>query len=213
MECLQSCYVHAIHFPAEYLPHLFLEKEEEEKEVLVRELRALVVLDPDWLVKVMKVIMELKTTRKMPGVPSTLIKELEMNGIADLKLLEHCWKKFVAAPDVEMRHLCLMLQANCLIYPVQPTSENSVEKYIIPSKLPSTIDMSKHSWVSECATFYFDFRKFLPDEIYHKLICLASSEANSKKSCYSRKCCVFYGLSGTNWVMKMEEDRLEIGVM
>ena len=204
---------YVIHFPAEYLPCLFLEKEEEEKEALVRELRALVVLDPDWLVKVMKVIMELKTTRKIPGVPSTLISELEMNGIADLKLLEHCWEKFVAAPDVEMHHLCLMLQANCLIYPVRPTFKNSIQKYIIPSKLPSTIDMGKHIWVSGCATFYFDFRKFLPDEIYHKLICLASNEANSKKNCYSSKCCIFYDLLGTNWVMEMEGDKLKIGVM
>ena len=204
----------AIHILAEYLSNLFLGKEKEEKEALVRDLRAVVVLDPDWLVKVMKVIMELKTTRKEPGVPSSLINELEMNGIADLKLLEHCWKKFVASPDVEMRHLCLMLQANCLIYPVQPTSGNSVQKYIIPSKLPHDIDMSKYSWVSGCATFYFDFRKFLPDEIYHKLICLASSEAKSPDSnCYSSKCCVFYNLSGTNWVMEMEEDKLKIRVM
>lgn len=200
-------------FPAEYLPHLFLEKEEKEKEALVKEFRALVVLDPDWLVKLMKVVMELKTTRKIPGLPSSLINELVRNGIADLKLLEHCWKDSIT-PDVKIYHLCLMLQANCLIYPVQSTSGNLVQKYIIPSKLPATIDMDKHSWVSGCATFYFDFKKFLPNEIYHKLICLASSEAKPPNSNhFSSERCVFYELLGTNWVMEMEDDKLKIRVM
>jgi hypothetical protein len=199
-------------FP-EYLSGLFLEKEEK---ALVQELKALVVLDPDLLVDTMRVVMELKTTRKveLKEVQASLIRELEVTGIADLKLLGCCWRRdFTFTPAFEMHHLCLMLQASCLIYPVQPVSGNP-QKYIIPSKLPNTADTEAPGWVCRCATFYFDFNKFLPDEIYHRLICLASSEAiASEKNCYSSKCCIFCELEGTNWVLEVEGDKLKIRVM
>lgn len=213
----------------EYLSHLFLTEEER------LELRDLIVLDPDWLMRVMKVIMDFKTTKYEPDFETKLITTLEVDGMADLKLLKFCWKKFLSeAPcNIEIRHLCLILKAHCLIYPVEDSTtaagsgDNSAEvpaqKYIIPCKLPCEINMDKHKWVrtKSCgsAKFYFNFKRFLPDEIYHRLICLASSEAkppgHSHSNGYSSEKCIFYGILNTNWVIGIERvrHRLEIRVM
>lgn len=188
------------------------------------------MLDPDWLIRVMKGIMKLDTMKKVPGTKSEEISDLEVHGDADLKLLKCCWKnESISLSDDEMRHLCLVLQAYCLIYPLKSTATagstdscNAQTKYIIPCKLPdpSKIDMKEHMWICKCVVFYFDFKKFLPNEIYHRLICLASSKAKPKRDrcCYSSKKCIFYGLQGENLkavkcVMEIiEKDKLKIRV-
>ena len=68
-------------------------------------------------------------------------------------------------------------------------------------------------------SFYFDFNEFLPDEIYHRLICLISTVAKplSTKLChhYSRQQCFFTGVLGTKMIIQMDEaqQRLEIKFM
>lgn len=182
------------------------------------------MLDPGWLMRVMKVILDLKTTKYEPEFETKLITNLEVDGIADLKLLKSRWKEFLseASCNIEIRHLCLMLKAHCLIYPVDSTATRSAQvpaqKYIIPCKLRCKINMEKHKWVRCSATFYFNFKKFLPDEIYHRLICLASSEAkppDSHSNSYSSEKCIFYGIMNTNWMIGIERirHRLKIGVM
>lgn len=183
------------------------------------------MLDPDWLIRVMRVIMELDYD--VPGLRGEQTRDLNIYGVADLEVLEVCWKEFISAQsNIEIRHLCLMLQAYCLIYPVQTlttiSGKNvSIPRYIIPCKFPTEIEPDvMPKWVKKCATFYFDFDGFLPDEIYHRLVCLASSEAKPppKKhdhQRYSSKICIFYRLLDTNWVIEMErhEQRLKIGVI
>lgn len=172
--------------------------------------------------------MELDDTAMPEGVKASQIDKLEKSGMADLKLLRSCWKDYVSAPGsaskIELRHLCLLLQANCLIFPVQSTAAsngnasaaNPTQKYIIPGKLPPP--KPDINWITCCgATFYFDFNTFLPDEIYHKLICLASSEAQPTgklQNRYSSQICIFCGLFDTNWAIEIEREkqRLKISV-
>jgi hypothetical protein len=175
---------------------------------------------------IMRVVMELTTDREEECIPQDQIKSVEKDGIAELDLLEACWRNFLPEhlSDITIRHLCLILQAYCLIFPYPIQAETSdgageapQEKFIIPCKLPAPFEES--SWNVNCVNFYFDFyNRFLPIEIYHKLICLASSNAKPPSGSYnkySRSRCIFYGLLGTKWWMEVEQDkqRLKIVVM
>ena len=196
----------------DHLPRLFLREEEYQL------LQELVVLDPDWLIRLMKIVMELDPTKDMPGVRGDQMRDLSCRGIADSKFLEVIWGEFISpASGIEVHHLCLILQAYCLIYPVEMVvSEGLTQRYIVPSKFSSNIETLPR-WVEKCVNFYFDFNGFLPEEIYHRLVCLMLSEAKQKldQNCCSSKICIFYGLQNTNWKIEMEgyEQRLKIGVV
>jgi hypothetical protein len=170
----------------------------------------------------MRVVMELTTDREEEYIPQDQIKSVEKDGIAEFDLLEACWRKFQPEhlSDITIRHLCLILQAYCLIfpYPIQAETSNEAgeapqEKFIIPCKLPVPFEESSNV---NCVNLYFDFCKFLPIEIYHKLICLASSTAEPPSgTCnkYSRSRCIFYGLLKTKWWMEIEQDKQQLKIM
>ena len=168
----------------------------------------------------MKIIMELDRTETELGIGGDQLRDLETCGVADSEVLKACWKEFLVS-GIEFHHLCLMLQAYCLIYPVKmatSTSEKTTtQQYIIPCKLPNEICLPE--WACNCISFYFNFAGFLPDVIYHRLICLASSESklpledrNDRR--YSSKMCIFYDLIDTNWMIEIErhEQRLKVVV-
>ena len=256
-------------FPViEHLSRLFLKKEERQQ------LQNFIVLRPQWLMSVMRVIIELGPAKKGKNLTGSQVQCLEDNGIADSKLLATCWEKYISSgpgsPELEpsscfqLHHLCLILQAYCLIYPIttdvtdvvttvdvntadatdvsaaNATSEVSTagtgngatgdalttvagdrptdQKYMIPYRLPDTFngdDCLELIDNMEYATFYFDFYQFLPDQIYHRLICLAIARADPPCGCYNQyscKKCNFFGLEETNWVIEIEESthRLKI---
>ncbi len=206
------CYTHfytlffALIALAEFLPRLFLQD-------FYKELNDLVVLDLKWLLTAMKVIMEITVRDDVADLTLSQKRRLEKNGVADFEVFEVCWKKFVSEP-IKVRHLCLIFQAYCLMFPVA-----NQQQFIIPSKLPDNIHIGQVCKVlEEYTTFYFDFNQFLPDEIYHRLICLASSYCKVERSqrlsnCYSKRICFFSRLRDTNWVIEMEEENQTLKFM
>lgn len=201
------------------LPRLFLREEEYQL------LQDLIVLDPDWLIKLMRVIMELDPKKEVPGIRGDHLRDLSSSGIAYSEVLEVAWEEFISPRDsdgIKLHHLRLILQAYCLIYPIElvtSTGKKCPTQYIIPCKFPTEIESTDlPKWVGKCDTFYFDFDDFLPSEIYHRLICLASKESKpplKKHKCYSSKMCIFYSLLDTKWVIENEgpEQRLKMGVI
>lgn len=228
-----------LYFDAGFLPRLFLQKS------CLEELVDLIVLDPQWLMTVMKVIMELTVKDDVAELSITQLQMLVTDGVADFEVFEACWKKLVSAPPgfhsstgsiasessigtsesheasesssaIELHHLVLILQAYCLLYPVQSiamhgrdtaetdSQQSVVQKYIIPCKLPDNNKISK--FTKNYRSFYVDFCQFLPDEIYHRLMCLASSQCQIdpyKFNSYSKRSCSFFGLRGSsNWNQK-----------
>ena len=177
---------------------------------------------------VMKDIVELKTDHgfKEQLLNHTQIQQLK-EGFAYFSVFKIFWKKYVANAGlvITVRHLCLIFQAYCLIYPVYSvnvcgrTAGSAEQKYIIPCKLPDKInDKRVCKIIRNHSTFYFDFHEFLPDEIYHRLICLASQECVIKRkqclhNCYSKRKCFFFNLLGTNWDIEFQEGRLMIAVL
>lgn len=97
---------------ADKLPTLFLGESEK------KQLADLVLLDPKWLITLMKLVMELKdgaTNHKGED-----LRDLKKTGIARAALLRDCWQEYLTTDsDILFRQLCLMLQAYCLIYPIR----------------------------------------------------------------------------------------------
>jgi len=96
----------------EELPTLFLEEWEQQQ------LADLVLLDPKWLITLMRIVMELEDGAN--DYTGEDLRDLKETGIARAVLLRDCWKEYHSTDnDVSFRQLCLMLQAYCLIYPVR----------------------------------------------------------------------------------------------
>ena len=194
---------------SEYLPCLFLSDKEKDM------LGDLIILHPQWLIRVMRVIMELqpdqKTKDEYPKLTMKQISRLKDYGKADMQFLKVCWEEFISVTEeIGIEHLCLILQAYCLIHPVSSTSENGDDNgpnFIIPCKLPKEIKLDP---LPNASFFSIKFDDFLPAEIYHRLICFASREAKpcmGLQNLYSSKKCQFRYLEGTHWIMEMDSEK------
>ncbi len=212
---MHSRHIHVYAF-IEHLPHLFLKVEEGE---LIQDL---VILHPHWLITVMRVIVEIKTNISYEGITNKHIRSLK-RGVASKTLFEHLFKDSLARNScIALDHLLLILRFYCLIFPLQPEPKAlsspegadggaSYTEYIVPCKLPDDLD-DKEVDIPEgkCCVFYFNFCRFLPDEIYHRLMCLASAASKpgmEERSKFSKQRCVFYNLHGTNWIIKLEREK------
>ena len=176
---------------------------------------------------VMKDIVELKTDHgnKERLLSNTQAQHLR-DGFADFGVFRIFWEEFVSSSDrpsaISVQHLCLIFQAYCLIYPVHSvnacgrTAGSAEQKYIIPCKLPEQINDDRvRKSIDNHSTFCFDFYEFLPDEIYHRLICLASEKCDIKRkqrvhNCYSKRKCFFFNLLDTNWVIEFHEGNQQL---
>ena len=220
---------------AEFLPPLFISKQEH------AELEELVLLDPTWLFHVMKNVVELNY--RSP-IERELVRELSETGVASSDLLKEAWSGYLREPiEQSFRQMRLILQAEAVIHPIRiihesaleqspresvpkleaqppsknPTADEKVE-YLVPCKLPEEIKKppAKSSrWI----VFYFDFQKFLPEEIYHRLVCLMLSVSQRKKSFdkpyLSQTMCLFKNVDKIDWSIEFEREqhRLKISVL
>jgi len=131
---------------------------------------------------------ELDWNEDYEGIKNTSIQELIKKGIADKHLLEKRWSEELDILNerwsdelntFDLSHLCLILQAYCLIFPIhsQDKENESVKcsaKYLIPCKLPDRRDgpaISEEEFAFYDFKVIFDFKKFLPSEVYHRFIC------------------------------------------
>ena len=180
----------------------------------------LIILHPHWLIEIMTVIMELRpnqeTEDRYPELQSAQILKLKEYGKADMGFLKICWEKFISVTEsleISIEHLCLILQAYCLIHPVSSSSENGDEnarEFIIPCKLPKKIQLDP---LVDASFFSIKFDDFLPAQIYHRLICFAlrkSELPDHLSNEYSSNKCLFYDLKDTNWIMEMDCENHEL---
>ena len=170
------------------------------------------IVNPQWLMEIMREIMELTPGKSMPGLDNHLVVQLEKSGVAGIELLQFCWRQHVSSA-VDFRHLCLICKTYSLIFPDQ-----SDKNYVIPCKLPEKLSDNKivKRMTKSATEFYFDFRNFLPDEIYHRLICLMISNVDNVHHCnnqYSHLKCYFDGVLGTKWIIEKEEAKQRLRVM
>ena len=111
--------LHVVCYAAGKLPTLFLGESEKEQ------LADLVLLDPKWLITLMKLVMELKDGAT--NYKGEDLRDLKKTGIARAALLRDCWREYLTTDtDILFRQLCLMLQAYCLIYPIRGDVEPEI---------------------------------------------------------------------------------------
>lgn len=183
----------------------------------------LVIVDPKWLIKAMQTIMELGS-KNLRGRDKRNLKQGEIS----LDVLRQLWSDHEQAlPESELvdaEKLSIILQAYCLIHPVlssEAKSDAGSPHYIVPSMLPCLGDLKKD--IFECTLpwmeFYFNFDKFLPIEVYHRLVCMFLSEAHksSRQRNYqlSDRTCCFQKVQNCKWKLELEasEHRIKISVM
>ncbi len=181
------------------------------------------ILHPHWLIEVMRVIVEIDPAEDCDNqIEHKHVLHLE-SGIASMDLLtNYLMKSISGSSDITMDHLLLILRSYCLIFPLQPEPKAlsspegaegahgaSYSEYIVPCKLPDDLDEYDVDILEEeCCVFYFDFCQFLPDEIYHRLMCLASAASKQqrrKPNIFSKRRSVFHSLYSTYWIMEAEE--------
>ena len=207
-----------------------------------KELAKLIILDPAWLSRVMRAVVELDPggycRDRQPAV------ELSNKGVASKELLVDIWDEFLPDTDDKdqsFHHLCTILKAYCLIYPLKEStvpnlevkseeppspsvSSNSESRsvrqavaitdfFLIPCMLPE-----KTKWKGDhhlnWITFYFDFEKFLPEVLYHRFICQMIAECRTRLQC-SKSWSRFINIRGCNWKIEPLRDvhRLKISVL
>ena len=166
----------------------------------------------------MKVIMELSTKNGVQLSNKQILK-LVKEGVADSEVLEACWRKFVPPSDVPSlittEHLSLLFKAYGLIHPL--LSHADPAEFLIPSKLPEEIkDSTICRMVEQYTPFYFDFNGFLPDVVYHRLVCLMSTISEplhpDGHNHYSKQRCFFSGIMGTNFITEMDESKQRLRI-
>ena len=154
------------------------------------------------------------------------VLKFKRDSIADLEVFSACWKlpmESLPRGSITMHQLCLIFQAYCLIFPVQSEGMSAAgqpesQKFIVPCKLPFTIqDDNVYELSKSYVTFFFDFYDFLPDEIYHRLICLAWKNSKPARgheivNRMSKRSCFFVNLEKTNWLIEHEYQQLKIMV-
>lgn len=232
--CVYTCsLIVSPFFSTELLPCLFISEEERAK------LAGLVLLDPTWLFHIMKNVVELDYRSSIKG---QLIRELRETGIASRELLQQCWSEYLCEPiEDSFNQMRLMMQAECLIHPIKLVPESSTDQpstdasselqssppkpadnkslYLVPSKMPDKVKKELASKSPRWVTFYFDFQKFLPEVIFHRVICLllAVSQANPSfdNPYLSKSMCQFTRIDSCHWKVELQRkcQRLKISVL
>ena len=205
------------------------------------ELAKLIILDPAWLSRVMRAVVELDPSDfygdRKPAV------RLNKEGIASKELLMDIWAEFLS--DTEDReqsfhNLCTILKAYCLIYPLKksaiPNLEDRTEEspspsdssshseserqpaiinklFLIPCMLPENVKRKDDSHLN-WITFFFDFENFLPEVLYHRFLCQLLADCHTSPQC-SKSWTRFNNIHGCNWKIEPMRDvhRLRISIL
>ncbi len=206
-----------------YLPErvskLFLSEEDAKK------IEELVIIDPKMLIEIMKIIMELS---KDSDIILSGIEERNLqNGMISFAVLEKLCQQILKSGIVDATTLSVILQAFCLIYPTSGNdsqadsaschSESPTNKcFVIPSMLPELQDEELAQRSLPWMEFYFDFEKFLPVEVYHRLVCMLMAAAQKRrgKIRVSRFLCCFDGVHDCKWKVELEDlqHRMKISI-
>ncbi len=211
-----------------YLPErvskLFLSEEDSKK------IEELVISDPKMLIEIMKIIMEL--SKDSDNILSGKEERNLQNGMISFAVLERLCQQIPKSGIVDATTLSVILQAYCLIHPTSGNdsqadsdsaschSDSPTNKcFVIPSMLPELQDdmieelvQSSLPWME----FYFDFEKFLPVEVYHRLVCMlmAAAQRHPGKSRVSRFLCCFDMVYDCKWKVELEvlQHRMKISI-
>ncbi|XP_070562801.1 uncharacterized protein [Ptychodera flava] len=142
-----------------------------------------VVFDPQLLVDVMKVLMNIPPNYKRLQKVAPYWLKLEQHGILHSSLIEHIVKPF----NVPMNVIISLLTAYDLICPtIQQPTESTDELFSVPCLMPRYSSMIKEAsgtatedwWISseDEEMYYFDFGYWRPDAVFSRLLARCLNE-------------------------------------
>ncbi|XP_038061113.1 probable serine/threonine-protein kinase pats1 [Patiria miniata] len=151
-------------------------------------LKDVVILKPQWLIDAFKKILTVKHPRKQSKEYANSWGRLKNNGILDDSLIDHMWQdifehKTALLDLMDMFDLlCERLDkpseeehgspvsSTAAAQHAQPCSANA--SYYVPSMLQRRTSSLQHETVENKNTsvFFVDFKGFLPDGLYHRLV-------------------------------------------
>ncbi len=180
------------------------------------------------LIEIMKIIMEL--SKDCEHILSGKEERNLRKGKISLAVLETMCQKIIKSDIVDATTLSVILQSYCLIHPTtsddsqadSASSHSDSPCFVIPSMLPELQDhmikklaQNHLPWI----VFYFDFRRFLPVEVYHRLVCMLMAEtqrAGSRREYnLSHSLCYFDRVHNCKMLVRLEalQHRIKISVM
>ena len=142
------------------------------------------------------------------------IRRLLNHGLAKQSFLKSLWNDYldISSQERSFQQLCLFLQAFCLIIPASTVniSTNQGPLYLITCKLKGKHEPPKSpEYPEEWIQFYFDFRGYLPAEVFHRLSCLLACETTDPihENTFRYNYCSLWYIQQSNLWLTMHTER------
>ena len=165
-----------------------------------------------------------------PVLENTEIETLRTTGFTTAKCLLELWKEDHCGNENQFELICLLMRAHGLLQTIKsdPMPESSSEQPLIGLSLHRQANgFRKLDFVIPCMlsgegqvnieagyTFYFDFRGFLPQEVFHCFISLVIKKCQEPPPKCWASACIMYCLKGYDWNVQLQsgEHRLKVVV-
>ena len=151
------------------------------------------------------------------------IRQLLNHGLAKKSFLKSLWIDYLERSNQETQErsfdqLCLFLQAFCLIIPASSVNITTSQEflYLIPCKLQGKDELPESPPdIEEWVKFYFDFKGYLPAEIFHRLFCLLARDStdSTHENTFQYNYCSLWMQQGTLWLKMLKEKNILKGYM
>ncbi|XP_030849143.1 probable serine/threonine-protein kinase roco11 [Strongylocentrotus purpuratus] len=150
-------------------------------------LRDMVILNPQWLIDVFKQVITILDPAKRDGIVSAAWNTLEKDGILEDRLIQHMWQGFSEKKEALVELMAKFdLICEAPVEQLQQEQQDGVhtevsnetekvlqKRYYVPSRLTSPCPPEEIAQIKSMTDFYVDFRGFLPDGLFHRLMARA----------------------------------------
>lgn len=166
-----------------------------------------------------------------PVLKNTEIETLRTTGLTTAKCLLELWKEDHCGNEDQFKLMCLLMRAHGLLQtiksdpmagsgsdPVQPLiwsamhrQANGIQKldFLIPCMLSGEGQVN----IEVGYTFYFDFKGFLPQEVFHCFISLVIKKCpDPPPECWA-SACIMYCLKGYDWNVQLQSEKHRLKVV
>ncbi|XP_072025888.1 uncharacterized protein [Amphiura filiformis] len=135
------------------------------------DLHNIVILDPQWLIDIFKKIITVLPIRKQEPTMKKMWRKLEKKGVLKDALINHVWSDLLP----QKKALIALMEMFDLLCPRGAEGEVA-DAYYVPACLKPFPGEKMHLELTGRSdiTFYIDFKGFLPDGFFHRLLVRAA---------------------------------------
>ncbi|XP_030844783.1 probable serine/threonine-protein kinase qkgA [Strongylocentrotus purpuratus] len=147
-------------------------------------LRDMVILNPQWLIDVFKQVITILDPAERDGIVSDAWTTLEEDGILEDRLIQHVWQGFLEQKEALVKLMTKFdLICEAPVERLQQGQQSGLDdevsnatgkvvqkRYYVPSRLTSHCSPEEIAQIESSTDFYVDFRGFLTDGLFHRLM-------------------------------------------